>query len=92
MFYAMGRNVFFTVGKMNAARGPSTKACHGRGRSWCDSYRPGAWLHSAEVIGYDDYVKAGYEEKNAKAAGTFRLESKEYIVQDGDIMHIRASV
>lgn len=43
-------------------------------------------------MSYDDFLKAGYEEKHCKASGTFRLESKDYIVQDGDIMHIRASV
>lgn len=45
----------------------------------------------AEVIGFDDYVKAGSELK-AKEAGKMRLEGKEYIVKDGDIMHFRFNV
>ena len=75
---------------MNVARGPSIKMLL-LSKELCDSYGSVRFIR-AEVIGYDDYLKAGYEEKNAKAAGTFRLESKEYIVKDGDIMHIRASV
>lgn len=42
----------------------------------------------AEVIGYDDYISCGGEAK-AKEAGKMRLEGKEYIVQDGDVMHFR---
>lgn len=45
----------------------------------------------AEVIGYDDYVTCGGETK-AKDAGKMRLEGKEYIVQDGDVMHFRFNV
>lgn len=42
----------------------------------------------AEVIGYDDYISCGGENK-AKEAGKMRLEGKEYIVNDGDVMHFR---
>ena len=45
----------------------------------------------AEVIGYDDYIECGGEGK-AKEAGKMRLEGKEYIVQDGDVMHFRFNV
>ena len=45
----------------------------------------------AEVIAYDDYV-AGNGEQGAKEAGRLRLEGKEYIVQDGDVMHFRFNV
>lgn len=45
----------------------------------------------AEVIGYDDYVK-GNGEQGAKEAGRLRLEGKEYIVQEGDVMHFRFNV
>jgi GTP-binding protein YchF len=45
----------------------------------------------AEVIAYDDYIK--YKGENgAKEAGKWRLEGKEYIVQDGDVMHFRFNV
>ena len=45
----------------------------------------------AEVIAYDDYIENGGETKS-KEAGKMRLEGKEYIVQDGDVMHFRFNV
>lgn len=45
----------------------------------------------AEVIAYDDYVQYGTEAK-VKEAGKFRVEGKEYIVKDGDVMHFRFNV
>nr|WP_321265499.1 redox-regulated ATPase YchF [uncultured Sulfurimonas sp.] len=45
----------------------------------------------AEVISYNDYIACGGENKS-KEAGKMRLEGKEYIVQDGDIMHFRFNV
>ena len=45
----------------------------------------------AEVIAYDDFV-AGNGEHGAKEAGRLRLEGKEYIVQEGDVMHFRFNV
>lgn len=45
----------------------------------------------AEVIAYNDYVQ--YKgEKGSQEAGKMRLEGKEYIVQDGDVMHFRFNV
>ena len=45
----------------------------------------------AEVISYEDFVAYGGE-AGAKEAGKMRLEGKEYIVQDGDVMHFRFNV
>ncbi len=45
----------------------------------------------AEVIKYGDYV-AFNGEAGAREAGRFRLEGKEYVVQDGDVMHFRFNV
>ena len=45
----------------------------------------------AEVIAYNDYVSFGSEAK-VKEAGKMRVEGKEYIVKDGDIMHFRFNV
>ena len=42
----------------------------------------------AETVSYDDYV-AHQGEQGAKEAGRVRLEGKEYVVQDGDVMHFR---
>ena len=44
----------------------------------------------AETIRWDQLLEAG-SEANARAKGTLRLEGKEYVVQDGDVMHIRHS-
>ena len=45
----------------------------------------------AEVIHYEDFVKYGSEAK-VKEAGKLSVEGKEYIVQDGDVMHFRFNV
>ena len=45
----------------------------------------------AEVTSYDDYVEHGGEQ-GAKEAGKQRLEGKDYIMQDGDIVHFRFNV
>jgi GTP-binding protein YchF len=45
----------------------------------------------AEVIGYDDFI-ACKGEQGAKEAGKMRLEGKEYVVKDGDVMHFRFNV
>ena len=45
----------------------------------------------AEVIGYDDYAAANGEQ-GAKEAGKLRLEGKEYVVQEADVMHFRFNV
>jgi GTP-binding protein YchF len=42
----------------------------------------------AETIAYEDYV-AGKGEAGAREAGKFRLEGKDYVVRDGDVMHFR---
>jgi len=45
----------------------------------------------AEVIAYDDYI-ACKGEQGAKEAGKMRLEGKDYVVRDGDVMHFRFNV
>ena len=45
----------------------------------------------AEVIGFDDFVEGGGE-AGAKEAGKWRLEGKDYLVQDGDVVHFRFNV
>ena len=45
----------------------------------------------AEVISYEDFVGLGGEGK-CKEAGKLRLEGKDYVVQDGDVMHFRFNV
>ena len=44
----------------------------------------------AEVIGFDSFVEAGGEQA-AKEKGLWRLEGKDYIVQDGDVIFFRVN-
>nr|MBP8916733.1 DUF933 domain-containing protein [Chitinophagales bacterium] len=45
----------------------------------------------AEVIKYNDYLKYG-SEAACKEAGKLNVEGKEYLVEDGDVMHFRFNV
>jgi GTP-binding protein YchF len=45
----------------------------------------------AEVIGYDDFIQYG-SEAACREVGKLRIEGKEYIVKDGDVMHFRFNV
>ena len=45
----------------------------------------------AEVIAYDDFIEYRGEQ-GAKDAGRWRLEGKDYVVQDGDVIHFRFNV
>jgi len=45
----------------------------------------------AEVVGYDDFVEYNGEQ-GAKDSGKWRLEGKDYIIKDGDVMHFRFNV
>ena len=87
----LGLETFFTAGP---------KEC----RAW--TYRQGATapnaagvIHTdfekgfirAEVIAYDDYIESGGEAQ-AKEAGKWRLEGKDYVMTDGDVVHFRFNV
>ncbi len=45
----------------------------------------------AEVVGYEDFIAHGGEQ-GAREAGRWRLEGKDYVVQDGDVIHFRFNV
>jgi hypothetical protein len=46
----------------------------------------------AEVVSYEDFIATGKQLQKAKAAGKMRLEGKEYVVRDGDIINFRFNV
>lgn len=82
---------FFTVGPKEchawtAQRGSSAPQCAGKIHS---DFERG--FIRAEVISYEDYVAAGSEVK-AREAGKMRTEGKEYVMEDGDIVHFRFNV
>jgi ribosome-binding ATPase len=90
--YALLRLVtFFTAGPKEArawtiTRG--TKAPQAAGVIHTDFERG---FIRAETIAYDDYVALGGE-AGARDAGRLRLEGKEYVVADGDVMHFRFAI
>ncbi len=90
--YALLRLItFFTVGeKENRAWtvGAGSKAPQAAGKIHSD-FEKG--FIRAEVVSYADFVRFKGEQ-GAREQGKFRLEGKEYVVQDGDIMHFRFSV
>jgi ribosome-binding ATPase len=79
---------FFTAGPKEAKAWTitqSTKAPQAAGVIHSDFERG---FIRAETIAYDDYVKLGGE-AGAREAGRLRLEGKEYVVAEGDVMHFR---
>ena len=87
----LGLITFFTVGPeenraWTVAKG--AKAPEAAGKIHSDMERG---FIRAEVIGFEDFV-ACRSEANAREKGKLRLEGKEYVVQDGDILHFRFSV
>jgi ribosome-binding ATPase len=79
---------FFTAGPKEARAWTitqSTKAPQAAGVIHTDFERG---FIRAETIAYDDYVKLSGE-AGAREAGRLRLEGKEYVVADGDVMHFR---
>ena len=86
----LGLISFFTVGEdecraWTIERG--TKAVNAAGAIHTDLEKH---FIRAETIHWDQLLEAG-SEANARAKGTLRLEGKEYVVKDGDVMHIRHS-
>ncbi len=90
-FYLLGLKTYFTAGEKEVRAWPFT-----------DGFRApqcAGVIHTdfekgfirAEVTAYDDYVRLGGE-KGAKEEGVLRLEGKEYVVKDGDVMHFRFNV
>ncbi|HON45383.1 MAG TPA: redox-regulated ATPase YchF [Planctomycetota bacterium] len=84
--------IFFTVGKDEVRAWiipQNTKAPQAAGTIHSD-FEQG--FIRAETFHYDDLVQAEGSEQKVKENGKFRLEGKEYIVKDGDILNIRFNV
>jgi GTP-binding protein YchF len=82
---------FFTVGEDEVRAWTITQGTHARqaaGKIHSDIERG---FIRAEVIAYADFIVHGSEAK-CKEAGKLRLEGKDYIVKDGDIIHFRFAV
>ncbi|MBI3005222.1 MAG: redox-regulated ATPase YchF [Ignavibacteriales bacterium] len=87
----LGLQSFFTVGEDECRAWTMKKgmtAQEAAGVIHSDFY---AKFIRSEVVHYDDFVRHGGSFAKAKEAGLWRLEGKEYVVKDGDIMSIRHS-
>jgi hypothetical protein len=87
-YKVLGLNTFFTVGPKEAHAWTIPQgilAPEAAGKIHTDFEKN---FIRAEVISYEDYIKYGSEVK-VKEAGRLRVEGKEYIVADGDVMHFR---
>ncbi len=87
-YQLLGLFTYFTVGPKEARAWTitqGTKAPAAAGVIHTDFEK--GFIRS-ETIAYDDYV-AGKGEAGSKLAGKFRLEGKDYVVADGDVMHFR---
>jgi len=90
-FDKLGLQSYFTAGKVEVRAWTIPKGC--------TAPKAAAVIHNdfekgfikAEVIAYDDFITLGGEAK-CKEAGKLKLEGKDYIVQDGDVMHFRFNV
>jgi GTP-binding protein YchF len=86
----LGLISFFTIGEDECRAWTipvNTKAAQAAGAIHSDLEKH---FIRAETIRWDQLLEAG-SEANARAKGILRLEGKEYIVQDGDVLHIRHS-
>src|SRR5215471_3211150 len=89
-YHLLGLISFFTAGEDECRAWTipiHTRAVQGAGAIHSDLEKH---FIRAETIRWDQLLEAG-SEANARAKGTLRLEGKDYIVQDGDVMHIRHS-
>ena len=84
----LGLLTFFTIGPKEARAWTVTKGSKGPQAAGVIHTDFEQGYIRAETIAYPDYV-AGKGEAGAREAGKFRLEGKEYVVADGDVMHFR---
>lgn len=87
----LGLQTFFTAGPKEARAWTicaGSTAPQGAGKIHTD-FEKG--FIRAEVIGYEDYIACNGE-AGAKEAGKWRLEGKEYVMQEGDVVHFRFNV
>ena len=84
----LGLNTYFTVGPKEARAWTITRGTRAPAAAGVIHTDFEKGFIRSETIAYDDYV-SGHGEAGAKVAGKFRLEGKDYVVADGDVMHFR---
>jgi hypothetical protein len=90
IYYASGRIVFFTAGEKEARMWSIHKGDTALEAAGCIHSDIQQGFIKAEVVSVDDILTAGHYNQ-VKNEGKIRLEGKEYIVQDGDYIIIRAN-
>jgi GTP-binding protein YchF len=90
-FAALGLNVFFTAGEQEVRAWPLRRGSNAQQAAGVIHSDLARGFIRAETTAYEDYVQLGGI-AGAKAAGKVRLEGKDYIVADGDVMLIRFNV
>ena len=91
-FSLLGRIYFFTVGEDEVRAWiieKGVKAPKAAGTIHKDFERG---FIKAEIVGYEEFIAAGADMAKSKSAGQLRLEGKEYVVKDGDIINFRFNV
>ena len=86
----LGLISFFTVGEDECRAWTIERGSRAQAAAGAIHSDLGKHFIRAETIHWDQLLDAG-SESNARSRGTLRLEGKDYIVQDGDVMHIRHS-
>ena len=84
----LGLLTFFTVGPKEARAWTVTKGSKGPQAAGVIHTDFEKGFIRAETIAFDDYVRLNGE-TGAREAGKMRLEGKDYVVRDGDVMHFR---
>lgn len=92
IYQDLGLITFFTVGEDEVRAWTVKKGSN--------AYESAGKIHTdiqkgfirAEIVHYADFVTHHFSFKEAKEKGVFYLEGKEYILQDGDIMHVRFNI
>ncbi len=91
-YAALGLISFFTVGEDEVRAWTITLGTNAVGAAEKIHSDLARGFIRAELISFDDFREAGGCWDEAKSAGKMRLEGKEYIVKDGDILHVRFKV
>lgn len=91
-YSALGLICFFTVGEDEVRAWTITKGTNAVGAAGAIHSDLARGFIRAELVDFEDFRGAGGCWDEAKSAGKMRLEGKEYMVKDGDILHVRFKV
>jgi ribosome-binding ATPase YchF (GTP1/OBG family) len=88
----LGLISFFTVGEDEVRAWPIPGGTRAQDAAFAIHTDIGRGFIRAEVVGYGELVAAGGSLAAARERGQLRLEGKDYVVKDGEIVHVRFNV